>query len=84
MAKTTALDLSILLDEHPMPKGSADRKKIKADEIFIHLFPKPTRTYSIPLSYTETYKLFTREQIREILIKNHLVRKGADVETATN
>lgn len=60
-----------------------DEKEIVANKRFATLFPKPIKSGWFIFGKLEYPKL-TREQIKEILVKNHLVREGADVETATH
>ena len=84
MANENALNLDKLLEG-----DSTFRERYKLEQgfevnkRFADFFPKPLKDGVFFWKKLEYPKL-TREQIKEILVRNHLVGEGADAETATN
>ena len=83
MTKEIALSLDILVEgESTFKEEDKDKREIEVNKRFATLFPKPIKKswFFGKLEYPQ----LTREQIKQTLVKHHLVREGADVETATD
>ena len=80
MANETALNLDKLLEGDNISMGRLNRM-ITANRKFVNLFPEPIEKGRFIFRILEYPKL-TREQIKETLVRNHLVNGSA--ESATN